>query len=321
MKKVMIYGVGKLGFSLLEGLSAKKIELYKYSYTGDDFQEKEFEFNGQKVLICSSNVLGIDERVTDIMENVSVIVVTLAGNVLEKEIDFLLTLDIPLIILSTQYDVEMVRQKAIIDNVTVVMSENIALPIVDFWDRLENLVDFDNKSKLKISITESHQSSKSDISGSAIKVLDLLKAKGLSVDFSDKDRLKYKVGLDGNYGCISCLRNNVTQETYGIPVEHLSGHAYHSFWFYCENINNEKCDDYIYLEYMFDVLRTLVNYSIPGILDFDVNLTEYDEQIVLDVTHNINGRSLYSDGVEQCIKFLQDPTHTGVFSGIDVVKA
>ncbi len=318
MKKVMVYGAGNLGLSVLIGLANRGVELYRYAFTNVSNLGKELTCNNQEVEILSCDDLRLAEIKYEVYEEVSYIIVTLTGDVLEKEIDFLLTFDIPLVILSTKYDVARVKGKVVNACGRAVISENMALPIVDFWDRLSNLKNVPESVTLYVNVLESHQSKKADISGSAIKVLDILEKKGFVFEFTETDKEKYKEDVDGTYGCINCLREELSQEHFGIAKKYLSGHAYHSFWI-TSYVKDEKTIDY--LNYVFDTLHSLEAQTIPDVIDIQVELSDFDDRIELYISHNINGRDIYSDGVVRCINFLQETMQTGAFSGIDVVNS
>ena len=312
MKKVAVYGVGNLGMEILKGLSKRGVKLNKFSYNKPGAKEKKLNLNGQDVRIVNSYYLKEQAHKEDIKKHVSYIVVTVTGKVLEKDIDLLLSLKTPLIILSTQYDVEMIRNKAINAGISVVMSENMAFGIVDFWNKLDKIPKVPDNFRVILQVIESNPYYKEDISGSAIIGANKFKLKGVEVNFSEEQRKRYKPDIDGDYGCIRSERDEITQEMSGVPVEYIDSHAYHSFFL---NILEDESDVKTYLKKLYFLLKPLEVHTIPGILEFEVNLFENS----LDITHNINGRDIYTEGVLKSIDFLESQEDVGVFTGLDVI--
>jgi 4-hydroxy-tetrahydrodipicolinate reductase len=314
-KGVLVYGVGKLGESIIKGLIDRGIKLFHESYNGPN--DKEYIIDHKNVIVDVLNSKKLKNNIFhhNLKEQVSFVIVTLTGDILEKEIDFLLSLEIPLIILSTKFDEESISKKAKNAGVKILMSQNMALAIVDFWNRIEKIPKVpDTLDEIYLFVIESHQNSKADISGSAIKALNLFKQKDLFVMFDEQDKKAFVKGIDGEYGCIKCIREENTQLTYmNIPKEYLSGHGYHTFSIFPEvwNENTVKYLNLLYIEF-----KTLTEYSIEGIFEFNVNIIQ-DEGLV--ITHNINGRDIYTDGVVKSIEFL-NKQKKGVYSAIDIIN-
>jgi 4-hydroxy-tetrahydrodipicolinate reductase len=314
-KSVLIYGFGKLGESILKGLIDLGIKVYHESYNGLSDTEKVFDYKNVLVDINNSTKLKKQLYRTDLKYEVSYIIVTLTGDVLEKEIDFLLELEIPLIILSTKYDEELISSKAENAGVQILMSQNMALAIVDFWNRIDSIDNVPVTEEISIFVQESHQKTKADISGSAIKALNLFESKDFLIYFDDKDKESFKPGVDAEYGCISCIRNEKTQlEKLNVPKEFLGGHGYHTICLFPEIWNNESV---MYLSKLYNIFKSLEDYTIEGVLDFKVFI-EQDEGLV--IVHNINGRDIYTDGVVKSMKFLEN-VDVGVYSAIDVINS
>ena len=314
-KGVLVYGVGKLGESIIKGLIDRGIKLFHESYNGPNDKEYIIDYKNVIVDVLNSKKLKNNIFYHNLKEQVSFVIVTLTGDILEKEIDFLLSLEIPLIILSTKFDEESISKKAKNAGVKILMSQNMALAIVDFWNRIEKIPKVpDTLDEIYLFVIESHQNSKADISGSAIKALNLFKQKDLFVMFDEQDKKAFVKSIDGEYGCIKCIREENTQLTYmNIPKEYLSGHGYHTFSIFPEvwNENTVKYLNSLYLEF-----KTLTEYSIEGIFEFNVYI-EQDEGLV--ITHNINGRDIYTDGVVKSIDFL-NKQKKGVYSAIDIIN-
>jgi len=314
-KKILVYGVGKLGESIIKGLIDRKIEVFCESYNGPSDNEYVIDHKNVLVDILNSSKLKNNIYNKELKKEVSYIIVTLTGAVLEKEIDFLLSLGIPLVILSTKFDEKKISQKAIDANVKILMSQNMALGIVDFWNRIQKIPNVpDNSSEIYFFAIESHQNSKADISGSAIKVLEYFRSKEICIFFDEEDKKSFKKGVDGEYGCIQCIRTEEVQlNDLKIPKEYISGHGYHTF-----SLFPEVWDDISskYLSLLYREFKSLESYTIDGVFEFKVFL-EQDNGLI--IVHNINGRDIYTDGVVQSIKFLEKQKQ-GVYSVIDIIN-
>jgi len=315
-KSIMVYGVGKLGESIIRGLIDRNIKVFHESYNGPNDNEYIIDHKNVLVDILNSSKLKNNIHNKELKNQVSYIVVTLTGEILEKEIDFLLSLDIPLIILSTKFDEKLVVQKANAANAKVLMSQNMALGIIDFWNRIQKIPSVpDEVSEIYFYAIESHQNAKADISGSAIKALELFRDKGVCAFFDEEERKSFQKGIDGEYGCIQCIRTEEVQlNELKVPKEYLSGHGYHTF-----SLFPEKWDDNSvkYLNSLYNEFKTLESYSINGVFEFKVFL-EQDNGLI--IVHNINGRDIYTDGVVKSINFLEKQANNGIYTAIDVIK-
>jgi dihydrodipicolinate reductase len=247
--------------------------------------------------------------------NISCIVICTPGEAIAKQIDYFLSLKIPLIILSTKYDQSMVKEKAINSGVPLIMSENMALPVLDFWDRLYNLPTVPKGLDVNISAIESHQSSKQDISGSLKNTLMLFKNLGFKFKFNYEKASKiYKVGENGKFGNVVWIREKDTQLKHEVPNQFIGSHGYHTF---CINYGFNN-DSQKYILQIYRILKTLETYTLPGIIDLKISLCVNNKE--LTITHNINGKEIYAYGTIKCIEFLKIKK-SGVFSAIDVIKS
>jgi len=317
-KGVMVYGHGKLGEAVLVGLDKLGVKLYQFAYNGpcDDIMTNTY---GKQIvtIVDSSELKNISEQgykkvlLQAIHRTVSHIIVTLPGKILEQDIDFLLRLGIPLIICSTGYNENIIRQKTIKAGVTVVMSQNMVLTIIALWNIIKNLQKA--PGQIRVYLRESHQPPKADVSGSGVTTLELCREKDFIVDF-DKSAVEFEKGKDGSCGCFTWLREEESQIYLGVPEEFLDGHGYHTFRFECPCSTSQELDDY--MRDFYDSLKELEKDSVEGVFKFHVSLTRRG----IVVTHNINGRGIYPFGIYECMKHA-DVSDVGVYSGIDVVNA
>lgn len=318
MKKgVMVYGYGKLGKAVLKGLYKLGVYLFDKTYNASGQDEFIVQIGNQLISVENSSRLTGCENPNlfeEYNKKISYIVVTIPGKVLEEEIDFLVKFKVPLIICSTGYDGFVVIDSLLRADISAVLSDNMALGIIDFWIRLHEMKKVPDGSTIFLeSALESHQSGKADISGSILKTFTILKGLGILIDF-DKSEVIYNREKDGKYGCLSWLREEHSQIFHGVPEEFLDGHGYHSLRIVA---GDDLAETQNYMEELFVLLNTLSSYTIEGIFRFSVIL----EGNCLIITHNINGREIYSKGIFECIKLLDTSRQAVIYSGEDVVYA
>ncbi|MEA3387014.1 MAG: hypothetical protein U9Q66_01080 [Patescibacteria group bacterium] len=309
---VSIFGYGKVGTAVAERLWDLGFAIEPVA-VGSKESIVETSF-GEKMAIIKPK-----EYINTIINtglNASFIVVCTPGEVLEEYLNDLLIARKPLIILSTNYDEVYVKTKCEELNISCVMSQNMALPILEMWDIFEKLqnIEFDEEINLLLA-RESHPGFKKDISGTLIKTLSIFESKGIKNTFDlEKAKALYLKDEDYSYNEVFWNRNPQTQinEYDFIESKFMEAHAYHSYTIEGDNSNDSQC----YLQYLYDRLKGLEKYSNKH-LQFIINIS--DNKNMLFITHNINGRSIYGDGVAASIEFLQK--NRGVFTGVDVMKS
>jgi 4-hydroxy-tetrahydrodipicolinate reductase len=119
-------------------------------------------------------------------------------------------LQIPIIQGSTKLTVQLPSNP----NVVIINAPNLSLPMIRF---ITSFPEFAQKIRpgMKMVITESHQSTKADTSGTARAV-----TKALGIPDSE----------------IKSIREPEIQLALGVPEEHLAGHAYHDFTFIGQDV-------------------------------------------------------------------------------------
>ena len=304
-KGVTIFGTGNLGLSLLKSLMDRDVPVSNKHFGID---ESELLVNEQNMEIITS--VNFDSSDLELFrEKVSCVIVTVTGAVLEKEIDFLLRLQVPLIIMSTKFDEELIKSKIADSDISVMFLPNGLLAIIDFWKRLQKLPMLGDEYEVTASLKESHQQYKQDPSGTGIDALNYLKQKGFKADF---DFSEFIPGVDGYYGCVGCIRVKRSQLNIGVAEEFLDAHGYHT---YRLNYDRENSAAEEYMQSMYDFLISLENYSIPGVFTFKI----YFSLNGLVIIHNMNGRDTYAEGVVKSMIFLEDHKK-GVYSVHDLIN-
>lgn len=309
MKKLIvgIFGYGKVGQAVATRLKELGYEVAPFVVTSKQ-KEKDNTFT----MVTGDKFI---DSIINRKLKVDYIVVCTPGDVLEKYLFGLFSTNKPLIILSTNYDETFVKSKIKRSSSSVVLSPNMALPILDFWHILDNThnVEF-GESIILDSAFESHPGFKKDISGTLIKTLEKFSSKKIKVDINiDSIKEVYKPYEDVKLSRVSWYRNHLTQTSKFkfLEKEFIDAHAYHGYVL----MGDGSTDDKNYLEYLYFNLKRLNNYSNDNII-FDVKY--HLDHGVLEIKHYINGRSIYGDGVAEAIKLLQKKD--GFFTGIDLIS-
>jgi len=128
---------------------------------------------------------------------------------------------VPFVMGTTGLDLAAVRAAVAEAGIPAVAAPNMAVPLVLYMAALRFLAaEFPGAlAGLPFAITESHQSTKKDVSGTAKAVAPLLAQLGA------KARGAAESPGDG----IVSVRDPQQQTALGIPAEHLAGHAFHDY--------------------------------------------------------------------------------------------
>ncbi len=152
---------------------------------------------------------------------------------------------------------------------SAVIAPNMAIPIVLLQSALAYLSrEFPGAmNEYGLSVRESHQAAKKDVSGTAKSFVPMMEQLGM------------KLSSEG----IQSIRDVEMQNKLGVPEEHVSGHGWH--WYEAES----------------------------GAGD-----------VMLELSHRINGRRVYAEGTLRAVEFLAKKNEAGskgeVFSMTDVLK-
>ncbi len=185
-------------------------------------------------------------------------------------IEYFTSKKIPFVIGTTGYDQAKARAMVEASGVPAVIAPNMAIPIVLMQIALDYLAaNFPGAlAGYQFSVSESHQSTKKDTSGTAKAVVG---------DFA-------KLGLPITTDQIQMIRDPKTQtEQLGVPEEFLTGHAYHYY-----------------------------------------EMTSESGDVRMKLSHEINGRGVYTHGSVTAVEFLSRRMAEGVggkvFTMMDVMR-
>jgi 4-hydroxy-tetrahydrodipicolinate reductase len=134
----------------------------------------------------------------------------------EGNVEFYTQNKIPFVLGTTGGNYEKVEDMVVSSSTPAVVAPNMGLPIV----AITAMLDWASKEfpgvfrDYALNVKESHQEGKADTSGTAKDLVSRFQA--LGADFSESD-LKM------------CRDAKVQSEEWGIPDEHLKGHAYHTY--------------------------------------------------------------------------------------------
>ena len=185
-----------------------------------------------------------------------------------------------------------------------VYGPNMALPIVDLLMTFNSLNSKDLQG-IELKIVESHQRGKKDISGTAIKVLEILKSKGVSIKF-DENNVDYSSLYNRINGEITSVRNLNYQKEF-IPEEHLGGHALHEYEIR-GNLTRRARD-------LFD---NWIKFNSEDSYNCEIKCHVLNNHFY--ISHKVLGRDIYAQGVLQAIDYLRsDNVKPGYNSMEDVV--
>lgn len=217
MIQVMVNGIpGNMGKIVAETCAARGLFVVPYSLTGEIIVENESEVAGKTIqLLKPSNR---EERIGEVLKQYpDVICIDYTHpSAVNDNADFYVRHGIPFVMGTTGGDREALAKLVADKNHPSVIAPNMAKQIVAF----QAMIDFLSKefptafSGYTLSVTESHQKTKADTSGTA---------KAVVADFA-------KMGLDCSEEKIVKVRTEAEQmEKMHVPEEYLGGHAFHTY--------------------------------------------------------------------------------------------
>ncbi len=210
-------------------LTSTKFELMPFSFTGPDVSEKSLSLPSEKslslpvrsediALILPAERHRFNEFAQDAKVSLSELLVVdfthptaVVGNV-----DFYCDNGINFVMGTTGGKRELLPKLVEASRVSAVIATNMSIPIVMLMDMFEFAAENYAGSPLQdwqIRIVESHQSTKADVSGTALAIGKLLK--NLGVDFNPEN--------------IRSVRDEVEQRIMGVPELALGGHGWHKY--------------------------------------------------------------------------------------------
>jgi 4-hydroxy-tetrahydrodipicolinate reductase len=214
--KIAMAGLpGKMSASIAElALESNDIELAPFALTGPGVALEQDIGNKKITLISIEN----KETFFKEIENAKVDIIidfshpnAVSGNVTEYT-----QRKLPFILGTTGGDYKKVETQVIESETPAIIAPNMALPIVALTAMFEMCsAEFPGVfSKYDLSVGETHQKGKADTSGTAKALIALLQKSGAK--FSEND-----LSL--------CRDPDIQKKKWGIPEEHLTGHAFHTY--------------------------------------------------------------------------------------------
>lgn len=139
-----------------------------------------------------------------------------------------------------------------------VIAPNLAKPIVLLQALLDyGAATFPNALRgVEVSVTESHQSNKRDVSGTALWMIERFG----------------KLGIHGGEGSIESVRDQTRQRQLGVPEAYLNGHAWHTYKFsipanlesFDASLSHNICGRAIYAQGALEAVKFLLWQALSG---------------------------------------------------------
>lgn len=216
--KIMINGMpGNVTANIARHLLAdSRFALVPYSLTGPEVAALEFPIGQTLVRLVTPEVR--DRQIKDIMsaEGPFITVDFTLPAAVNGNAEFYCRHQLPFIMGTTGGDREKLARTVLDSSVCAVIAPNMAKQIVGFQAMMEYAAStFPGLfSGYTLEITESHQSTKVDTSGTAKAMVSCFNR--LGIPFSENDIIK--------------VRDPEIQKTaWGIPEAHINGHAWHTY--------------------------------------------------------------------------------------------
>ncbi|CAM9270305.1 unnamed protein product [Pylaiella littoralis] len=223
---VMMNGLnGKMGVDVAAACVRKGFRIAPYAMSGTgtgDVSVSGIDGTGDTTvtLVPSGDRDGCDKAVAEIRRRCaggSVVVVDYTNpSAVNKNADFYATHGLNFVMGTTGGDRDALMSVTESSGVYAVIAPNMGKQIVALQTAIDNMArEFPGSfSDYKLEITESHQSAKADTSGTA---------KALAADFATL------TGEDYDVESINKVRDVKGQLAFGVPEEHLPGHAFHTY--------------------------------------------------------------------------------------------
>ncbi len=190
--------------------------------------------------------------------------------------------------------------------------KNFAVPVLSLIDHNENYA-VAHKEEMRecvdVCVRESHQQTKKDPSGTAIRMSQIFGIMGAgNCPFDSKDikanRKKYE-------GIFDMIRDPEVQRARGVPEKHLGGHGHHEYTLKAHSDKGlaaiEEFGRALATGFFTAANPALKGYDVSGDSWFDMKVYSADDSLYIGTEqdargnfvfrHNINGRQVYVDGV------------------------
>jgi 4-hydroxy-tetrahydrodipicolinate reductase len=327
-ERVIVNGLpGRMATKVARRLMrAEDFDLHNYSLTGDRQKDKSFEIGGSKVHLYnpSQRVYFPADSNCDGMLTVDY---TLPG-VARSNAYLYLKNNMPFVMGTTGGDLSDLQGLLANSSINAVVGSNMALPIVSMQRALVEFVERNqfSLSGCELTITESHQSTKKDTSGTAKAMVSHFNR--LGIDFDEKR--------------IVSIRDRDEQMMMGVPEEFLSAHGWHTYEIHAPTEGRRYMENLDQLQDLFYRIlhpsnsafgdnftftrdanaKSVKAKSLDGSVSFEVSRPASRD---LKFVHNINGRAIYAEGTLTALRFLrkkmEESERGKVFSMVDVLNS
>jgi 4-hydroxy-tetrahydrodipicolinate reductase len=195
-------------------LKEKEIDIINFGITGNDIEVENYEVNDHSFNLIKANDRACIDRLFE--EHKPTIVVDFTEPmVVEQNIDLYCMKETNFVIGTTGVRIDKVSERIKGSNISAVIAPNMAKQIVALQSMIKYASEkFHNCFKdYTLTIKESHQKGKLDISGTARLMVDYFKQLGIIFEKND----------------IIAYREPEEQIKLGVPEEYLSGHGWHTY--------------------------------------------------------------------------------------------
>ena len=201
------------GTVMKKGVYTRSMELFKGALTGPD-QQDSFLLNGSFEMRLKSPEEH-ESFLSDAREGNPIIVDYTQPDVVNRNVELYCKLGIPFVMGTTGGDRSALEGIVKDSGNTAVIAPNMAKPIVAFQAMMKYAADTfpDAFKEYSLDITESHQSTKKDTSGTAKAMVEYFN----------------QLGIPFTKDSIRMIREPEAQRGARIPKEHLNGHGWHTY--------------------------------------------------------------------------------------------
>ncbi len=221
---VMVNGLpGKMATAAaIAVINNERTFLIPYSLTGEEYKGQKAEIQDNNIFLIAPDEIILFGEVKEMFPDMVITDFTTPDAALENAMMYLAN-GIPFLIGTTGWDTKEVIMKVELGSVPAVIAPNLAFEVIAIMEAFQYIAErFPGlMSSYSLTVTESHQSNKRDVSGTAKKAIKELSPLG----HEEK-------------GIIS-IRDRDAQVEMGIPEEHISGHAYHTYAFTSDKTNTD----------------------------------------------------------------------------------
>lgn len=211
--KVVVNGLpGKMAWAVAEAVcAADDMELLPFGLTGPEMPNRNFQIKCKQVEMFNlerRNLLCKYAK-ADIMVDFTI------PDAINENVDFYIANKVPFVLGTTGGDTKSIIKRVQKSEINALIAPNMAKEIVAFQLAMEHMAKScpDLFKGYNLNITESHQKTKADTSGTA---------KAMVAFFN-------QLGIPYNVSQINKLRSESDYQAIGVPEKHWGGHGYHTY--------------------------------------------------------------------------------------------